>query len=258
MNEGSANPIFAPALFPADLLDELPVAYVEMDRLGTITRANRASLELHPKEHGDLVGKLAWDLMPINQREQSCAAYMLLMETGEDPQVVRRSLFTRSGEYRTYKIFRRFLRDADGAVVGMRTVSMDVTQSERELEDARRKLLWQTNILESISEAVIVADALGFVQSLNPAAEALTGWKAEDLVGTVIEQGLPLVSYSSTSHKGLSFDMALQEPSKGIAVLLDHERRELRVEISTSPIVDKHTGFIEGVVSVLRRVEVEG
>ena len=52
--------------------------------------------------------------------------------------------------------------------------------------------------------------------------------------------------------------MALESRTKGIATLLDRERRELRVEISTSPIIDKESGFTTGVVTLLRRVEEAG
>ena len=37
--------------------------------------------------------------------------------------------------------------------------------------------------------------------------------------------------------------------------MLDRERREVRVDITTSPIVDKENGITTGVVSVVRRVE---
>jgi hypothetical protein len=40
--------------------------------------------------------------------------------------------------------------------------------------------------------------------------------------------------------------------------VLDRARHELRVEISTSPIVDKERSFTIGVTSVLRRVEEAG
>jgi hypothetical protein len=52
----------------------------------------------------------------------------------------------------------------------------------------------------------------------------------------------------------LSFNMALQTPSKGVATLLDSERRKLRVEISASPVVDKENGYRIGVVSVMQCV----
>jgi hypothetical protein len=45
---------------------------------------------------------------------------------------------------------------------------------------------------------------------------------------------------------------------RGVAVLLDRERRELRVEIRSSPMADKERGFTTGVVNVLRWVKETG
>ena len=36
--------------------------------------------------------------------------------------------------------------------------------------------------------------------------------------------------------------------------MIDRERRELRVEINTSPVVDNENGFTIGVVSVMQRL----
>jgi len=52
----------------------------------------------------------------------------------------------------------------------------------------------------------------------------------------------------------LTFNMALESRSRGIATFLDRERREVKVEISTSPVVDKSNGYTIGVVSVMQRL----
>jgi len=131
-------------------------------------------------------------------------------------------------------------------------VSFDVTEAERANEEAFQSRLWLESVLESVSDAVIVMDALGFVRYLNPAAEVLSGWTSAELKGKVIEKGLPLLSYHSTDNSELNFRIAIDRPSNGVAVLLDRNRNELKVEISTSPIVDKDKGYTIGVVSVLR------
>jgi PAS domain S-box-containing protein len=108
--------------------------------------------------------------------------------------------------------------------------------------------------MASLSAAVIVTDALGFIRTLNPAAEKLLGWKAEELIGKVVERALPVLSYVFDGKKQPEFTMALNEGSRGIATMLDRESRELLVEIGSSPIVNRVSGNTEGVVSVLRRV----
>ncbi|HXR37976.1 MAG TPA: PAS domain-containing protein [Terracidiphilus sp.] len=254
MNDLSAPVAAAPANADPDAYDELPLPYIEMDARGIITRANRATMTLHPLEHGALVGKMAWDLMATDEKEQSCAAYMSLMESGDEPPPILRSLYTRHGEFRTYELHRNLIRDAEGQPTGMRMVCVDVTQAKRGLEAAQRARAWMEGVMESVADAVIVTDALGLIRAVNPAAEALVGWKAQELIGKVIENALPLVHNSSESGSQLNFTLALEGHCKGSATILDRERRELRVEITSSPIVDKASGFTTGVVSVARRV----
>ena len=255
MNQVNPTLAAAPAFFETDAIDDLPVAYVETDTYGMITRANRASMELLPTGQGDLIGKLAWDLMPTDEKEQNCAAYTMLMMTGEDPPIVRRSIITCSGEFRTFKMYRRLMHNAAGEIVGMRTVSVDVTRSQHELEEANRKLQWNTSILAALPEAVLVTDALGFISDVNPAAEALLGWKAKELVGQPIEKGVPLVEYSAPDGSKLDLWSSLERPTDGIATTLDREGRELRIELKTLPMVDQSNGNTIGVAGIMRRVE---
>jgi hypothetical protein len=49
--------------------------------------------------------------------------------------------------------------------------------------------------------------------------------------------------------------MTLRKPTKAIAAMLNREREEITVEISTSPIFDKEHDCTLGVVSIWRRSE---
>jgi len=234
-------------------IDDLPLPYLEIDTMGIITRANQATIALHPLERGNLVGKLVWDLMAGDEKEQARADYVSMMGTGQEPAPVMRSLFTRHGEFRTYEMHRSLIRDAEGRPAGIRVLCVDVTMATRELDEARRKLLWLESMLTSAPDAVIVTDAFGFIRAVNPAAEKMIGWREQELVGKVIEKGIPLLKYSSCDGKHLSFNMALEENSRGFATILDRNRDELEVEIATSPIVDKESGFTNGVLTVIRK-----
>ena len=255
MNEFPVERKTATVNSPSDPFDELPVAYVEMDVHGVITRANRHSQLLQSSHAGELIGKLVWELMPLEEQEMSCAAFMTAIESGQDPPVARRSIYTSSGQYRTHQVSRNLIRDAEGKPVGMRAVTVDVTDAYKALEEISRASKWLECVLASISAALMVTDSLGMIRAANPAAEELLGWTAEEMKGKVIEKVLPVLSYLSADQAPLNFTMALDKPIKGLATVLDSRRREVRVEISASPILNKESGAITGVVSVLRRVE---
>lgn len=239
----------------AEIMNDLPLPYIELDAHGIVTRANRATLALHPPDRGELIGRMAWDLMAADEKDPSCAAYFSTIESGENPPVVRRSLFDRSGQFRTYEMHRSLIRDAQGNPTGMRMICVDVTEAKQALEDTSLNRFWLESIVDSMPEAVIVTDAVGFIRLVNPAAAALLGRKAAELTGMLIEQGVPILSSGPGSDSALNFNRSLEEPAKGVATVLDYERRELCVEFRTAPIFNKENGSTTGVVAVLRRLE---
>jgi nitrogen-specific signal transduction histidine kinase len=107
-------------------------------------------------------------------------------------------------------------------------------------------------VLDSIGEAVIVADAMGFILAMNPAAEALLHGVAAELKDTPIEQVLPILGGVAGGDSKHSFTHSLECAWKGTTTAFDHARRAFRVDVSASPIVDKENGSTTGVVFVLR------
>jgi PAS domain S-box-containing protein len=240
------------ASIDTDPIDDLPLPYIEMDAFGVVTRANRATLALHPPERGELVGKMVWDLMAADEKDPSFAAYCSTMEAGAEPEVVRRSLYDRSGQFRTYELYRKLMRDERGAAAGMRVIFVDVTEKVKALDEAHRTRLWLESIMESVWEAVIVTDSVGFIRKANPAAEKLLRANHGELAGMLIEEGLPITECAGGNRSELQFNSWLETPSRGTATVLDRQGKEIHVDLSTSPIFDKETRSTTGVVYILR------
>jgi PAS domain S-box-containing protein len=258
MTKDTASPVAACGEAGKDVFDELPLPYLELDAYGVITRANRATYAMHPPDRGSLIGLLAWESMPTDEQQQNCAAYLTLMESGEEPGPVHRTVYVASGGFRTFEMHRRLIRDGAGKPIGMRILSVDVTESKRRLEKLRLEYRWLECSLQAALDAVVISDTMGFIQRLNPAAEALLGWKAEELIGQPIEKGIPLLDYSSADGSMLTHAIALERPTCGVATILDHQGRELRLEIRTAPVVDLESGTVIGVVGSHRKVEAPG
>jgi PAS domain S-box-containing protein len=235
-------------------IDHLPLPYLEIDARGIITRANRATLALHHPEQGELIGRSGWDMMAIDEKDRSSAAFLALMTSGEEPPVIRRSLFDRSGRFRTYEMHRSLIRKGRKKVAGMRMVCMDVTETKQALEEAQRTRQWLESAMRSVAEAVILTDALGVIRSVNPAAEKLSGWSANELTGMAIDEVLPIQERPGGGAV-LDLQVMLQLPCKGAATVMTRDRNQIKVEISTSPIFDKDSGSLSGVAAILRRAE---
>lgn len=250
----SANPQAQPSDSGGRFLDELPVSYVEINADGVITLANRAARALHPADQGEIVGRRVWEFSPESLADSDRSSFLAVIDSGEDPPVTRRLLYSR-GEFRTYELHRTLMRDAEDRPVGIRAVDFDVTEAQVATEEANRSRMWLESVLDSMPDAVFITDALGFIRSVNPAAEEMFGWKAAELNGKLVEKMLPLLKFASDDAKHITFNLSLERRCRGIATILDRERKELVVEICTSPVVDKEHGYTAGVVSVLRRVK---
>ena len=67
------------------------------------------------------------------------------------------------------------------------TALKNIAEKERALDNARRSEERLQAVIRSMGEALIVTDAQGRVELINPAAETLTGWTAADAIGTPVE-----------------------------------------------------------------------
>lgn len=247
MNEATAN--WQPV---SSVLQDLPVAYTEIDARGILRVVNEAACSLHEMSAEQLIGHEIWTFLPPDEAARSRTDFFHVIESGEDPPVIRRSLYTASGAYRTHEIHRRMMRDSDGNPIGICCATFDVSEVEAAHYATRQAKLWLESVVDAIPQAVMVTDALGFVRYANPAAEQVIGLPARDLVGQQIEKGMPILRAASASRKPLSFRMALQENWNGDVEILNRERQTVSTWLSACPIVDKETGYTNGVVIVFR------
>ncbi len=136
-------------------------------------------------------------------------------------------------------------------------------QVEKALKDSER---WLSVTLRSIGDAVVVIDAAGSVEFVNPAAEALTGWALQDIVGRPLEEAIKLLDATSGAvlHDISSLVIAgggnPVRSAEG-AVLVARDGRRIHVDVNASPIRDRDNA-ISGVVTIFHditeRIEAEG
>jgi PAS domain S-box-containing protein len=258
LDSGAIPDILERAVRPESALppeiDQLNLAYIEIDAHGLITRVNRAAMALHHPAHGELVGKTGWDLMAGDEKIFSQAAFSAQLQSGMPPPVITRNLFDRSGSFRTYQLHRNLMLDSTGNPSGMSMIAVDVTELTEAVDEARRALRWLENAVQSLSDAVFLIDSMGIVRSMNAAAEALSGYSAADFVGKSIEEISPLIDYEPLDQIPFTHRSAIERPCHGIATLLNRNQRQVRVEMRTSPIVDKARGTVAGVIALLRKM----
>ena len=181
--------------------------------------------------------------------------YLALALQGQ-AQSFERSMVDAQGADRACVV--TYTPDVDaGEVRGIFVQVTDITERKRMeqalFEEKERMRL----TLQSIGDAVLCTDGLGYVTYLNPVAERMTGWQAFDAAGRHIDEVAPLQVDGDAPASISPLCLALAQkntlgPTRG-AVLQRSDGQRFEVEESASPITDLH-GNVTGGVMVLHDI----
>ncbi len=148
------------------------------------------------------------------------------------------------------------------AQLAQANTSLQSEISERHLAQEalfREKELAQVT-LQSIGDAVITTNGVGLIDYLNPVAEALTGWRKQEVLGKPLTEMARLVNETTHELVESPVEVALREGqivSRSEPMLLvTSSGREVAVDNSAAPIRASN-GQIIGAVLVLRDVTQE-
>lgn len=149
-------------------------------------------------------------------------------------------------------------RDANGTPTRLVGLLADITERRLREEHLQIAEARSNRILQSIGDAVIVADAEGLVTRMNPVAEDLTGWSEGEARGVSLEQVFAI----SEERTGRRMESPLQKVMReeavvGLApnaVLVRRDGSVIHVDDSGAPIVND-AGQLIGVVVVFRRID---
>ena len=72
-------------------------------------------------------------------------------------------------------------------------------RAERQLQDHEA---WLATVLRSMADAIVVTDALGTIQFMNPTAESLTGWTHSEAIGRPLNDVVCLIDSADCSIAG--------------------------------------------------------
>jgi PAS domain S-box-containing protein len=136
--------------------------------------------------------------------------------------------------------------------------AIEMALYRKELErKIKETLTWYGTILQNIEEAVISTDASGAVIFMNTAAERLTGWKMNDVLGKNVLNVFQSTEKSEYLHWMNPVDQILKNKISTVlkhqAILISRDRTEIPIDESVSPMKDE-LGNTVGVVIVCKDV----
>ena len=233
------------------LVENAPSVILLIDQNCTIQEANHRAVNVF--EESDLVGKRIEEFIAADELERVLSSFKSLRL--DSSLTLEATIVSKNNHFIDVAISANLLSIAGQLVI--QAFFLDITQ--RKLAEAalyEEKERAQIT-LSSIADGVVVTDQYGVITSINPKAETLTGWSAEDARGQAAppvlkiadeETQLPISGIiDKCLHKGQPVELA------GSAVLARRNGGNSAVELSIAPMRDR-SGKSNGAVIVIHDV----
>ncbi len=165
----------------ADIVSALPDAVVVTGLDRRVLAVNQAAADLLGSQVTDLVGQLTADHVASVERphvaEQEDRVF-----AGEVQRYETKVLNQATGEERDVAVSSGPFR-VDDELIGTVATLRDITDPKRAHDTLSRSEARYRNLVESASDAIVTLDANGRFTTVNHAAEIISGYRREELVG---------------------------------------------------------------------------
>ncbi|MEZ4594090.1 MAG: ATP-binding protein [Chloroflexota bacterium] len=142
--------------------------------------------------------------------------------------------------------------DALVSLAGHVAVALRNAQLFSERRQIQQNLLYQANLLQNVSDAVIATDNQFRIQSWNKAAEKMYGWAAAEVMGQVFDKVVPQI-YGEASYEAVMAEFLAQGHWQGRVTQLRRDGSPLPILASVTAVKDA-TNTIIGSVAVNRDI----
>jgi len=169
--------------FYREIVDEISIALLFVDRHGKITFANPRAKSFLGK---DVIGKRIEDIVPREHRPEVMERFNR-RKRGEEVPPYETEIILRDGR----RIWVRVVgtpRKRRGRFEGVYVAAREVTPwiHERREEERRGRLL--EAIYDATPDAIMISDKEGLVSFFNKGAEEIFGYNAQEVIGTPVSQ----------------------------------------------------------------------
>jgi len=161
--------------FHARLLRHVNDAVIATDVKFYITAWNRAAERTYGWTAEEAMGRNAAEMMSSGLNDEQRTKAVERLKEGSTSRS-ERIHHRKDGQPIYVEANTIALTDERGKMTGYVSVNRDITERKRAEEQNR----FQANLVANVSDAIIAVDMQFNVQSWNPAAEAMYGWKAEE------------------------------------------------------------------------------
>ncbi len=231
----------------ASMLDHFDGFAIATDTHGRIVYANRAAAQLSGFRRTEIKGESFENLFDLTVQQQTAIEKCFNEKTTASFETTAR---TKSGSSFAVQLKAKSL-ELDNKDCALAIFAVDVSGFKRTMEEQARLV----TALEHAAESIIVTDAAGIIEYVNPAFEKITGYKRAEVIGgsiAVLDSG----QQSKTFFNSIIEILQGGEIWQGRMVNKRSNHSLYETEATVSPIKNK-AGEITNYVSVQRDVSHE-
>lgn len=190
-NEAVFRPDDDPRGILAAIVNSSDDAIFATDTGGVVLTWNRGAERMYGYSAAEMVGRPLTILAPDHEASDDMMRARQRVAAGEHiehQEVVRR---TKGGRLVDVSINVTPIADATGRVVAASTIAHDISDRKRVERALRASEAHWRAIIQSAVDGIIVIDSRGTIESFNPAAERLFGYRQAEVLGRNVSMLMP-------------------------------------------------------------------
>ncbi len=230
------------------LVRTLPDAITVTDAAGNITYVPPATVHFYGYEAEDeVLGRSILEWVHVDYHEKALG-HMENVLAGGFITSQEYLLLKKDGSLFFGEVSASCLKDAQDQAIGLIIIVRDISERKQ----AEEQLLYQANLLQNVSDAIIATDLSFKITSWNRAAEALYGWSASEVIGQPVDE---ILQSEYFDHQPEQVYQQLLERGiwKGEVIQKHKDSTRINILASVSLIKDS-TGKPVGAVAVNRDI----
>jgi len=162
------------------ILDSVPYGTIECDFDGNVSFANKTICELLDVSEARLRDNKIWHICDENEhRERVKGIFCRMVEQELESEVFITTLNKRKGTRLQAELHLNYHREDQGRGKSVTATIIDITSQVHSLELLKKF----SQVVEHANEVIIITDAQGAIEYVNPAFTKVTGYQVDEAIG---------------------------------------------------------------------------
>jgi len=165
-------------------------AIAAIDRTGKFISWNKGAEQLYGYTAKEIIGQSVSRLIPPD-RVDELSRKLKQVRRGKKIVGYETVRLRKDGQQRDVSITISPIRSAAGVIIGSSAVFRDITehkQAMQSLQDSEHRI---SSIVENLADCLITIDERGMIESVNPAATTVFGFRPAELIGCNVQMLMP-------------------------------------------------------------------